>query len=230
MISYFNTGSGKLKPCEDSCTGGVFDLLKYLPSELFWQIIKKSLLLDNLPNTCGPIKDIEFWPKWNVTELDEVNNSSYIEPDVFISFADFNVIIEAKRYDEKQQNHNQHRNQLITYFNQYKEEGEEVKKVYYVLLGGLHMSDTTQEIEIANTTVQLSKLKWSTLLDAIVAVKKSIEKQSLNYQKPVVLLLDDIITVLAIHGFHKKKWLSKMPKTTINQTTITNFKYKIHAN
>jgi hypothetical protein len=229
MVSYFTSGSGNLNTCEDSCTGGVFDLLKYLPTELFWQILKNSLLLDNLPTVCGTIENIEFWPKWSVKELEEVKNTNYIEPDVFISFTDFDVIIEAKRYDEKQQNPNQHYDQLTTYFNELNEKGSEYKKVYYVLLGGLHIADTTEEISVANHTVQLSKLKWSSLLDAVVSVKTSIEKQVLKHQKPMLLLLEDVITVLAIHGFHKKKWLSNMPTTTISQIFITNFKYKTNV-
>ena len=42
MISYFTTGSGSLNKCEDSCTAGVFDILKYLPSDLFWHILKTA--------------------------------------------------------------------------------------------------------------------------------------------------------------------------------------------
>ncbi|WP_052184254.1 hypothetical protein [Psychroserpens sp. Hel_I_66] len=232
MISYFTSGFGNLNKCEDSCTAGVFDILKYLPADLFWQILKSSLLLDTLPSVAGNIQQIEFWPKWSVKDIEEISNANYIEPDVFINFIDFDVIIEAKRYDEKQQNSKQHRDQLVAYFNEFSD--NETKEVYYILLGGLHLEDVRKEITIIagflnERTVKLSTIKWSSLLSTIASLKKTIERQGLQHQKPILLLLEDVINVLAIHGYHKKKWLSKMPKHTINQTQIINFKYKTNA-
>ncbi|RAJ17826.1 hypothetical protein [Olleya aquimaris] len=227
MISYYTNGSGSLSKCEDSCTAGVFDILKYLPADLFWQILKSSLLLDTLPSVAGNIQHIEFWPKWSVKDVDEISNTKYIEPDVFINFSDFDVIIEAKRYDEKQQNSKQHKDQLVAYFNEFKD--NEPKEVYYILLGGLHIEDLREEITIYDKTVKLSKIKWSGLLTTIASLKKTIERQDLAHQKPMLLLLEDVINVLAIHGYHTKKWLSKMPKQTIKQTQIINFKYKTNV-
>lgn len=232
MISYFTIGSGNLSKCEDSCTAGVFDILKYLPADLFWQILKSSLLLDTLPSVAGNIKHIEFWPKWSVKDIEEIDNTNYIEPDVFISFTDFDVIIEAKRKDEKGQNPSQHKDQLVAYFNEFK--NNETKEVYYILLGGLHLEDVRKEITITDgflnkRTVKLSKIKWSGLLTTIASLKKTIERQDLAHQKPMLLLLEDVINVLAIHGYHTKKWLSKMHKHTIKQTQIINFKYKTNV-
>lgn len=58
MISYFTSGFGSLKQCEDSFTASVFELLKYLPTELFCSVLKDSLILDNLPVHCGEIQEI----------------------------------------------------------------------------------------------------------------------------------------------------------------------------
>jgi len=224
MISYFTNGSGSLSKCEDSCTAGVFDLLKYLPADLFWQILKSSLLLDTLPSVAGNIKHIEFWPKWSVKDIEEIDNANYIEPDVFINFTDFDVIIEAKRRDYKQQNPKQHKDQLIAYFNEFKD--NEPKEVYYVLLGGLHIEDVRKEMIVKGKIVKLSKIKWSSLLTSIASFKKTMERQDLAHQKPILLLLEDVINVLAIHGYHTKKWLSKMSQYKIKETQLINFKYK----
>ncbi|AIY12559.1 hypothetical protein [Cellulophaga baltica] len=227
MISYFINGSGSLSKCEDSCTAGVFDILKYLPADLFWQILKSSLLLDTLPSVAGNIQHIAFWPKWSVKDVEEISNTKYIEPDVFINFTDFDVIIEAKRYDEKQQNPKQHRDQLIAYFNEFKD--NETKEVYYILLGGLHIEDVRKEIIVKGKTVKLSKIKWSSLLSTITSLKKTIENQDLVHQKPILLLLEDVIHVLAIHGYHTKKWLIKMSKYKIKEIPLNNFKYKVNV-
>ena len=53
MISYFKYGKGKLDICEDSLTASVFDLLKFLHTDLFWHILKQALHQDHLPNYCN---------------------------------------------------------------------------------------------------------------------------------------------------------------------------------
>ena len=128
MINYTFKKNNDFKTCEDSLTSCIFDLLKYLPSELFWRILKGSLYFDNLPTNCGEISEIKFWPKWNSEGTD---NSKFVEPDLFLQCDDFNVIIEAKRENENQQCEKQKENQLISYFNEFD------KKVFYIQVGGL---------------------------------------------------------------------------------------------
>lgn len=49
MISYFYHNKGNFRIEEDSLTSVIFDSLKYLPSEIFWRILKRSLIYDTLP-------------------------------------------------------------------------------------------------------------------------------------------------------------------------------------
>ena len=103
MLNYFDKKK-TLDICEDSLTSTVFDLLKYLPTEVFYSILRESLYHKKLPIICGEIEKIHFWEKWiskNTT------NSLYVEPDVFIRFSNFDIIIEAKRYNNNQQSEKQ---------------------------------------------------------------------------------------------------------------------------
>ena len=103
MITFFDK-KGKLNICEDSLTATVFDGLKYLPSQMFWRILRHSLYHNHLPeySLCGEMVSISFWEKWSA-EGENIDNVNFVEPDIFIRFKYIDVIIEAKRYNEKQQ-------------------------------------------------------------------------------------------------------------------------------
>src|SRR5881227_2646233 len=90
-----------IKHCEDSLTCSVLPHLLHLPFELFWQILHNACFTGALPAQVGePVSDIEFWPKW---DPEGTPNNTYVEPDVFIRFPRFDLIIEAKYGDEGSQ-------------------------------------------------------------------------------------------------------------------------------
>ena len=218
MISYFKYGNGSLNYCEDSLTAGIFDLLKYLPTDLFWSILKNALLQDNLPSYCGAIKQIEYWPKWNSKDT---SNSKYVEPDLFIRFQDFDLIIEAKRKDENQQYAEQLNNELISYYNEFEEDD---KTVYLLQVGGLIDGCEKQELKIKEKVIKQSKTNWSRLLRSVKSVNQSLEKQNLPNQKPLQLLLYDLENIFSAHGFYHIRWLEGLDKMIINSnTTILKF-------
>lgn len=76
--------------CEDTKVASTLGVLKNLPAELFWQILRKSCKSKiKLPSKSGEILNIDFWPGgWKF-----VNR---VEPDVYIEFENFDLIIEAK--------------------------------------------------------------------------------------------------------------------------------------
>jgi LPXTG-motif cell wall-anchored protein len=50
----------------------------------------------DLPFNSGRLLSFDFWPHWDKTGTD---NTNYVEPDLFIKFDEFDVIIEAKVKD-----------------------------------------------------------------------------------------------------------------------------------
>lgn len=206
MINYFSKNKGHLKICEDSLTSSVFDLLKYLPTEIFWTILKKSLYYDKLPSSSGDLTAIKFWEKWNP---EGTSNSNYVEPDIFLEFNDFDIIIEAKRYNENQQNIYQRKSQIQSYSNEF---GSANKKLYYVELGGLHsIDDETNERDIIN--VVICKTDWSKILNQIIAEKKSIEDINLSQLNSYKRIYNDLIRCFEMHGFYRKSWLQELEIT-----------------
>ncbi|MFI5140284.1 MAG: hypothetical protein ACHQIM_20865, partial [Sphingobacteriales bacterium] len=104
------------KSSEDSLTSTIFGLLFYLPSELCWKIIRESCYEFLIPFP-SKVTVKEYWPSWNSVNT---NNTNYIEPDLFIRTPEFDLIIEAKRYDYGQQYRAQWEGEIRAYFNEYK--------------------------------------------------------------------------------------------------------------
>ena len=224
MISYYKFGKGKLTACEDTLTASVLDPLKYLPSDLFWYIIKESVLKDNLPAISGPIQEISFWDKWSAKDT---SNSSFVEPDVFIRFQEFDLIIEAKRYDENQQYYRQLENEVIAYKNEY---GQDQKDLYLIQLGGVNQNDHTNEISPETVSgsykVKMSKIKWSGILSTITSLHRNIKKNFVPGQESILMILNDVIESLEIHGFFKKLWIFDLKTPAIDLNCIKSNQFK----
>ncbi|WP_407508342.1 hypothetical protein [Elizabethkingia anophelis] len=213
MITYFFKNKGYFRVCEDSLTSTVFDLLKYLPSEIFWSILKKSLYHQKLPKISGEILEFTYWAKWNANETD---NSRYIEPDLFIRFQEFDLIIEAKRYNENQQKDLQISNEIKSYYNEF---GEDNKDLYFIQLGGLLDLEEVQEKFINSNKVVFCKSDWTKLLDQIVSEKNKLNNIDYAQINSYKRIFDDLIKGFEMHGFFKKIWFDSIE--TINITSQT---------
>jgi hypothetical protein len=222
MISYFQYGKGHLDVCEDSLTASLFDLLKYLPVDLFWDILKQSLLVGgSLPSDSGEIVALDYWPKWSAVNK-AITNTNYVEPDVFIRFTHFDLIIEAKRYDANQQYDAQLYNEVIAYYSEYE---EDEKPLYMLLVGGLKDNDSMAEIVYENNTVLVSKTNWTRLLDTIIKTSEQLSNED-KLPAHFNFVFQDIIAALGKHGFHHKLWLDTLPDYTI-QNQLEDFKLLI---
>ena len=221
MISYYKFGKGKLVACEDSLTASVIDPLKYLPADLFWHIIKKSVVKDNLPTISGPIQEISFWDKWSA---EGTSNTIFVEPDVFIRFKEFDLIVEAKRYDENQQYYTQLKNEVLAYSNEY---GEDEKELHLIQLGGVDIKSEEDFIKPFSgkdsVAVKTTKITWTGILNVVSEIKDKMEKENFPGQEHHSLILNDVIEALAIHGFFKKNWLAEIKPHGLNYNTL---KYK----
>jgi hypothetical protein len=202
MISYFHRRKGNLGTCEDSLTAVVFDTLKYLPTEMFWTILKRSLYYDKLPIAAGDLLSISFWDKWKAK--DNTTNSNFVEPDVFLRFNEFDVIIEAKRHDEKQHSGTQMENEIQAYYNEYNDEG---KVLYFIQLGGLHHRNDELDFILNDKTIVICKTNWTKLLEQIVAENNKIKNSGLTILSAYNRILEDSINGFALHQYYKKRWL-----------------------
>jgi hypothetical protein len=195
------------KANEDALTSSVFERLMYLPKELFQQIVSKALLQE-IPNLdLTQIESLEYWPHW---DSEGSTNKNFVEPDIFIRTKNQDIIIEAKRYDSRQQYKGQWKNELVSYKNVY---GEEQKELIFIALGGLR-TKSSEKIEILDQEIVIYKCKWSGILQSVLAAKDQIDKSSnlLNTSGAISNILGDIIMTFRLFGFSTAPWFEYFMK------------------
>ncbi len=190
---------------EDFLTASVFARLSYLPSSVFWQILYGAVISEKkLPNHVGELKNIQFWPRWNLTKRKQK------EPDIFIEFEKVNLIIEAKLPFNPQ-----YAEQWAEEFWAYQcdaAEEYEGKDVYLLAIDGL--SDNFEQLETEANQILTKKYNfsdgicavacsWQSLLSAIINQFQSVDDSKTVSQ----FLIHDLKESLALHGIHDTHWL-----------------------
>lgn len=213
-------------PREDSLTAAVFSHLLHLPAELFWDILRQACYYKKLPAVAGEPQQVDPWPSWKAAGT---ANNSRVVPDLFIRFADFDLIIEAKRRDDWMQNPAQWRNQLIAYTNEY---GEEKQTVHLLALGGLHqITDDRvvhrwQSADSADSHVfecPVHMCRWSRLLAQCQRAMREREKlvDLDSRQRATLRILRDTIELFGAHGFATGMWFADLRETGSRLSSVT---------
>ncbi len=168
---------------EDSQTSFVFELMSYLPRELFGRILRNSINQNLLNIDFTTLYEISFWPHWNSHGTD---NTNHVEPDVFIQFDEYDILIEAKKYDENQQDPNQWKKQIRAYQNEY---GEDNKTLIFIALGGI-WKNKAESLTVNNCKYTIVKCRWASILNSVKQVQKEKE-----IEQPTRFVLANLIVV-----------------------------------
>lgn len=179
---------------EDAKTSSIIGNLLHLPTDLFWEIMlcatastdKHSHSLPKVGET-GEILDYEFWPSWRLIEK--------VEPDVFISFENFDLIIELKVNDYNQQKSWQWKREFDAYRQQYP---NETKNVYLIAISG-----KTEE-----TLENVFQCSWQSILESVVNTRQNYKNNQATDN--LVRVLDDIITAFSFHKEYAFKYLDSV--------------------
>lgn len=159
---------------EDFKTYATLGVLQYLPANFFWRLLHDAVI-DNeaLPEEAGEITQIDFWPKWyKIQNIKVASNSTYIEPDVFIRFENFDCIIEVKKTDSLGQHSDQWESQTQAYKNEY----SEGRRMIYIALGGNPKLDAASQAKF----IHVYKSTWQRLLREID--KALTERNRMTYK------------------------------------------------
>lgn len=238
MINAFLKGKFKEghKEKEDSLTAAVLDYLLLLPSDLFWNILRTANHHNlDLPESIGEVIQVDFWPHWNTSEIKDQlikDNNRFIEPDVFIETNDYFIIIEAKRWDDNQQDSRQWHDQIYSYQHHYCKEVQD-KPLLYLAIGGIRQL-TQSEIatSLFQTKTAIYKIKWIQLLKRCKATRLLLERKTLSSENSTqVKILKNIELGMMLHGYFLRdlKFLKtlKSPDNTFQQSNKLIYKWNI---
>jgi hypothetical protein len=209
------------KACENSLFAAVFSHLLHLPSQLFWRILSKACYTANLGNYPGEPLIFSFRPKWNPAGT---TNVTYVEPDFFVRFADFDLIIEAKIAKAGTQSRDQWRKELIAYTNEY---GKDKRSVRMIALGGIHSEDdvplphtwresATESGSVSGDSHQFNcpvhMCQWSTVLLECQRLKRELEEaNTINPSSQTyahIRILNDLTLFFEEHEYPALKWFA----------------------
>ena len=207
------------RPREDSLTASVISHLLHLPFEVCWRILRNACYQSEmLPQNPGE-PEVHAWPHWSPTGT---RNSRFVEPDVFLRFPDFDLIVEAKFEDWGQQNPEQWARELEAYGNEY---GEERRFVKMLAIGGIHQTHDAlikhrwippcnggdKEEAPHDFDCPVHMCQWSRVLHQCRQLEREITKaayptsQSLAHRR----ILADLIRMFAHHGYQTGIWYSE---------------------
>lgn len=207
------------KANEDALTSSIFERLMYLPQELLHHVFENSLY-DKIPHlNLQQIQSITYWPSWN---SDKTSNILRVEPDIFIRNLTHDVIIEAKRYDSRQQSRHQWEKEIKAYYNEYAEDN---KPLVFIALGGLHTTETSI-ITVFGVNHSIYMCSWKSILDTIQHIIYDMELATLyTYNnKAITKILKDIVLCFELFGFSTSLWLERFIKPPkIRQQSINHF-------
>lgn len=204
---------------EDSLTSSIFERLMYLPQEMLQHIFTTALFDDIEGLELNQIESISFWPNWNP---EQTSNSRSVEPDVFIRTAKQDIIIEAKRKDEKQQDADQWKREIQAYNNEYSEDG---KPLVFIALGGLHTNET-EIVSVGSVQYDIYKCSWKSILNAIQDIIHNMELviDFTNNNKTITKILKDMVLCFELFGFSSALWLERfISAPQIKQESINYF-------
>lgn len=185
---------------EDSLTSSVFGELLHLSTSTFWGILRRATYGDTLPTVVGELLSYSFWPRWR---LGEDESYGIVEPDVFLRFELLDLVIEAKRYDDRQQSSVQWEREAAAYQHEF---AHEERPMILLAVGGLH---ETLPWRLEDGTV-VAKTRWARILNVINSVRSEISTVDayIKESAPVRRVLTDTVDALNLHGFWQVQWLA----------------------
>ena len=178
---------------EDAKTSSIIGTLSHLPARLFWSILYNAVTVKTgltTPNEIHEMVQIEFWPHWKLEHK--------VEPDVFIQFDSFDLILELKRNDDNKQYREQWLNEITAYKKAY---SDTEKKFCLIAISG--------KTEVTDDNVY--SCSWTALLNATVKCKETLSL--LHPHSHEVRILEDAVKAFYIHREYAYRYFDSIDYT-----------------
>lgn len=184
---------------EDTITSTIIGTLLHLPDQLLWKLLSEACHASSvLPEDPGELESYEFWPKWNP---EGTNNTSYVEPDVFLRFSGAVLIIEAKRSDEGGQYREEWEQELVAYDN---EHDPIHVPVFLIAIGGNGSNKANETLRINGHERTIVKCSWVNLYEVLVAEHEKLTGSNWRVVDSLKISCDQL-------GIRSYQWLDARP-------------------
>lgn len=217
MIQAFFKGKSGIQVTqnEDFKTSSSIGLLKYLPDDVFWNIMRNSCIGLNT-NEFGKILSFNFWSH---TDPLDTTNDSFVEPDVWIETENFDVLIEAKVTDGAGQYEQQWKNEIQSILNE-QSNNDYQKPIVLIALGG-NENLQPDTVLLKDEDFPVFKSSWHNLILSVVR-----ERDLSDTNDSICRLLEDVIELFARQGVMAITWLSSLPKYQVNEAALNAWRIK----
>lgn len=199
------------RPSEDTLTASVLGRFQYLPDNEVATIFRNAFgLSTSFPESIGQILDYQFWTHWDATNTD---NSNFVEPEVWIETSDYNIIVEAKKFDGGGQYEDQWRNEIQSFMDTFP---LDKRLIIFIAIGG-NTSLTERTILVKENRYNIYPISWFNLLHAVTTLLSQTE---VPHQQRI---LRDIIEAFEHHNYFDVTWLVSLPMIDLNSNVISSF-------
>ena len=207
MIQAFFKGKSAIQATqnEDFKTSSSIGLLKYLPDDVFWNIMRNSCIGLNT-NEFGKILSFNFWSH---TDPTDTTNDSFVEPDVWIETENFDVLIEAKVADGAGQYEQQWKNEIQSILNE-QSNNDYQKPIVLIALGG-NENLQPDTVLLKDEDFPVFKSSWHNLILSVVR-----ERDLSDTNDSICRLLEDVIELFARQGIMKMEWFNTLPLASVD--------------
>ena len=199
---------------EDVKTSSIIGELTHLQADLFWYLLRSATAYnESLPEIAGEIYTVEYWPKWSAEGCD-ITNNQFVEPDVFIRFQKFDIILEIKKNDGCGQYMTQWTNEICGYLNEYADDN---KDIYIIALGGNNNMQKENIRKLRDNDLVVHKCSWFSLLEKVNEQMRSLYrlpyKDSCTMQ--TIRILQDIVSSFNLYGDYVMEGFDNFPKNLL---------------
>ncbi|MGA3023563.1 MAG: hypothetical protein ABSF98_02215 [Bryobacteraceae bacterium] len=191
---------------EDFLTAAVFSRLLYMPPETISKVLP---MYDVHP---GEVIASAFWPEWSVESQGETHR---VEPDVYIQFTGFDLIVEAKLDDVASypQTAEQWANEWAAW---QQEHLDDERRGMLLAIGGLGRTESDVKTKVTRLAAEAESylrarlprvppihavgISWQSLYERLGVLRKEVSPQ----------LLADLRAILGYFGFRGHQYLADL--------------------
>ena len=212
MIQALQHHKTNIRFIEDERTSIIIGTLLHLPTQDILEIVSNAINNEALKLIITNAKHLtnipKFWPHY---PSEGTSRTNYVEPDIVLSFDNFDLIIVAKKDDDTPHDETQWKDELTSYENKYGKK----RKIYLIALGNKAPNTADNRIFVCS---------WYNLLNSIEKeIRKTLKETKYFTDNNKYRILLDCKNAFELLGY-PTSWLYDMCDLEYESINIESIK------